>query len=122
MKFNGWVWRGLAMRHDLLLKGGGGGTVSDHVDQVDAEMAQAMREDVRAKFADAGDGDWVDGLSDEEVVELVDQVSEGGAAGFRDGSTNMRKLARRVGVDHGPTDVDAVEIANGVAVSGVRRR
>jgi hypothetical protein len=88
--------------------------VSGYVDQVDAETAMAMREDVRAKFADAGDGDWVDGLSDEEVVELVDQVSEGGAAGYRDGSTDMRKLARRVGVDHGPTDVDGVAIAVGL--------
>lgn len=88
--------------------------MSEHVDQVDAETAQAMREDVRGRFADAGDADWVDDLTDAEVLELVDQTHEGGAAGFKDAPTDLAKMARRVGVDHRSTDAGDMEIAMGL--------
>jgi hypothetical protein len=42
--------------------------MSGHVDQVDPETAEAMRERIRLAHRDAADADWVDELSDVETV------------------------------------------------------
>jgi hypothetical protein len=56
--------------------------MSDHVNQVDPDTAQAMREHIRQQFHDAQDGDWVDELTDEEVLAAMDDTYSGGAAGY----------------------------------------
>jgi hypothetical protein len=64
--------------------------MSDHVDQVHADMAEAMREHVR-DTADMWreyeeDEDFVDRLTDEQILAGIDQNYPGGAAQFMEDS------------------------------------
>jgi hypothetical protein len=51
-----------------------------HVDQVDPETAEAMREHIRD--VDRSDADWVDEMTDAEILDIMDCTYEGGSAGF----------------------------------------
>jgi hypothetical protein len=48
--------------------------MSGHVDQVDPETAEAMRERIRLQHYDRADADWVDELSDIETLGLYEQT------------------------------------------------
>jgi hypothetical protein len=48
--------------------------MSGHVDQVDPETAEAMRERIRDAYYGLDDADWLDDLSDVETLGLYERT------------------------------------------------